>query len=289
MNAIIKDDEVDFSDLDDLDSAPTAKSSKPEYKEPCLRCGGTGRYHRPTQYGTVCFLCDGKGYKVYKTKPEQRAKNRARAAKKRQEEQAAKLAAKRAKFEAFKVEHAPAYEWLFKNKGWSDFACSLYNGLCQYGSLTEGQLAAVYRSVEKSKEREEQAKKEAADIGGAGFEKLLQGFASAKASGLKRPRLTIDRLVFSLAPDSGKNAGFLYVKVSGEYAGKVDPKGKFYKSYAATADDVALIERVGKDPHGEAVAHGKRTGNCACCGRELSDPVSIANGIGPICANKWDW
>jgi hypothetical protein len=27
-------------------------------------------------------------------------------------------------------------------------------------------------------------------------------------------------------------------------------------------------------------------GECSVCGRTLSDPISIANGIGPICQDK---
>lgn len=36
-----------------------------------------------------------------------------------------------------------------------------------------------------------------------------------------------------------------------------------------------------------AVAYGKRTGRCGICGRELTDPASIAAGIGPICAQRF--
>lgn len=31
----------------------------------------------------------------------------------------------------------------------------------------------------------------------------------------------------------------------------------------------------------------KRTGRCSCCGRELTDPASIAAGIGPVCAKRF--
>lgn len=34
----------------------------------------------------------------------------------------------------------------------------------------------------------------------------------------------------------------------------------------------------------EAAAYGRRTGRCMCCGRTLTNPESIAAGIGPICA-----
>lgn len=32
---------------------------------------------------------------------------------------------------------------------------------------------------------------------------------------------------------------------------------------------------------------GFAVGSCGCCGRELTDPESIRQGIGPICADKF--
>lgn len=37
----------------------------------------------------------------------------------------------------------------------------------------------------------------------------------------------------------------------------------------------------------EVAAYGRRTGVCGCCGRTLTDPKSIAAGIGPICASRY--
>lgn len=36
----------------------------------------------------------------------------------------------------------------------------------------------------------------------------------------------------------------------------------------------------------KAKEYGRQTGNCLICGRELTNPNSIANGIGPICAGR---
>lgn len=36
----------------------------------------------------------------------------------------------------------------------------------------------------------------------------------------------------------------------------------------------------------EAAAFGKETGRCCCCARKLTNPESIAAGIGPICAGR---
>jgi len=39
------------------------------------------------------------------------------------------------------------------------------------------------------------------------------------------------------------------------------------------------------DPLAAAIAYGRETGSC--CGRELTNKVSIDLGIGPICREKW--
>jgi hypothetical protein len=39
----------------------------------------------------------------------------------------------------------------------------------------------------------------------------------------------------------------------------------------------------------DAAAFGKLYGQCCVCGRTLTDEVSIANGIGPVCAGKGWW
>ena len=47
---------------------------------------------------------------------------------------------------------------------------------------------------------------------------------------------------------------------------------------------IAALERVAKDPTAAARLYGQETGQCSCCGRELTRKESIDRGIGPICA-----
>jgi len=44
---------------------------------------------------------------------------------------------------------------------------------------------------------------------------------------------------------------------------------------------------VAADPLAAAIAHGKETGQCSCCGKTLTKQESIDLGIGPICRQKW--
>jgi hypothetical protein len=93
---------------------------------------------------------------------------------------------------------------------------------------------------------------------------------------------------FSLAPVTGKNAGAVYVKEDGIYLGKV-MGGKLFASRDCSEAQAAAIVEVAADPKGAAIAHGRLTGQCSICSRELTDPKSIDLGIGPICAANMGW
>jgi hypothetical protein len=85
------------------------------------------------------------------------------------------------------------------------------------------------------------------------------------------------------AVTKGVNEGSIYVFfTNGDYAGKVTPEGA-YKGDARVKD--ALMQAAA-DPLQAAVAYGRQTGSCSCCGRDLDDPVSIFGGIGPVCLAK---
>lgn len=113
-------------------------------------------------------------------------------------------------------------------------------------------------------------------------------FEAARANGIKRPRLRLADFTFSRAPDTGKNAGSIYVKRKDEYLGKVTA-GLFHATSAADAETRASVIEIASDPHNAAKAYGTRTGSCSCCGRELTNKESIDLGIGPVCREKFGW
>jgi hypothetical protein len=49
------------------------------------------------------------------------------------------------------------------------------------------------------------------------------------------------------------------------------------------------IEAIRKDPAMFSILFGLKVGACGICGSPLTDPDSIARGIGPICAQKYGW
>lgn len=47
-----------------------------------------------------------------------------------------------------------------------------------------------------------------------------------------------------------------------------------------------VLEHLTTDPTAHLTRYGRETGTCGHCARELTDPESIARGIGPICLAK---
>ncbi len=124
-----------------------------------------------------------------------------------------------------------------------------------------------------------------------GYAILVQAFQRAKAAGLKYPALTFEEVTFKLAGDNSKNPGHLYVtagkKYGSDYYGKVTPAGVFQAAWGCPPFIAEVVKKVGADPLGQSIAHGKKTGNCACCNKALTDPVSVAQGIGPVCYKRF--
>ena len=128
----------------------------------------------------------------------------------------------------------------------------------------------------------------AAAVEVVGVSKVVDAFAHATEAGLKRPKMYLGDFLFKLAPKSGRNAGAIYVTEDDEYLGKI-ADGKFQAAHVCTEAQKAAIVEVCADPEQAAKAFGQKTGRCSCCARELTDPESIANSIGPICAAHYGW
>ena len=110
-------------------------------------------------------------------------------------------------------------------------------------------------------------------------------FSRASAH-LKKPRLRIGNVVVSKAPASGRNAGALYVTIGYEYMGRI-MNARFFAVHGVTDQQRQQIIDQIQSPKNAALKYGRMTGNCACCGRELTRADSIARGIGPVCAGRW--
>jgi len=268
---------IDFSDLDQKDLNVAAVRA-PAQTFPCQSCAGTGQYHRHNRFeSTICFACNGKGshkkphFEAMKDKAQRKAKLAVTADRKREE--------------ARDALPDGMYAFLAKNSDWSDFFRSLYDQVLGGKRLSDNQIAAIERSMAKMAAKREE--KQAARTSSVDLGTIHAMFDKARDSGLSKLIYRANGLVLTPAKAASANAGGIYVKTKGgEYLGKVMGT-KFICTSAATDDHKATLNAVAADPAGEAVRYGRETGECCLCGRELTDPVSVAAGIGPICAGKW--
>ncbi|QNV69357.1 hypothetical protein F7661_27945 (plasmid) [Pseudomonas sp. CFA] len=305
--------ERDFKGFDDLtsdfDSVPVvaerpatleeASGLKSERKkvaqvftEVCPRCRGTGRYHHASEHGTVCLKCKGKGKLTFSTSPEARAAARIKSAAKKQAEAQKLQEEALEKLKAFEALHPDIAGW------WADtdfeFALSLRGAVMRTGKLTDNQIAAARKCVSKLEEAKAERLKREAEAAQAPVLDLTAisgAMGKARDLGIKRPKMRLlagdQGFVLSFAPDTGKWGGSLYAKLQdGTYLGRITA-GRFHPSRDTSTELAAAIFSACQKPLESAVAYGRRTGSCSCCGRELTNHGSIDAGIGPICESKF--
>jgi hypothetical protein len=286
-----------------------SKNRDAVYTEDCEGCKGSGRF--TSWSGRVvgpCFKCKGVGKLHFKTSPEQRAKARNTAAIRKER----KLAKRVESFENWVITNAAEYAFLVRNAQWSTFYKSLLDNLKEYGSLTDGQFGAVAKGMVKQAANAIKKERDAIDMdvvairqafdtaienataqGKPNYKAKLRMLSVAQYKAYKSDpnyKTNDGDLEISRAPMKGQNAGFLYVKFQGEYVGKISVEGKFYKAYKATKDAIdAVVALNDGDMLELAVAYGKATSNCSCCGRFLENELSVELGIGPVCRAKWGW
>lgn len=190
---------------------------------------------------------------------------------------ALKLTGNLARFDA---QHPGIIPALIELAAWNDFARSIGGQIRHKGSLSEKQMSAVKALIEKHQSRE--AENAVGDL-----EPVHDLFTAARMSGIKRPRLKIEGFILKPPGPRSRYPDAVYVYEDGEYVGKVN-EGRFWAGRDGFIDDPRpMLKRLAADPLNTAVAHGRKTGECACCGRQLTKSDSIARGIGPICADKW--
>lgn len=290
----------DFDDtLEDFGVARQPVNRAPEsykpileraFTEPCAKCRGSGRF---VSYSgrTVgpCFTCKGTGTKTFKSAPDVRAKARQASAERKQ-----------AARDEYAAEHKAELDWLAdtaarqierRNTGktvWQ-FPIDLCDKLAQYGSLTDGQLAAVRKAMVRDADRKAQWEANKPAPTAIDASKLTAAFAKRRAAkreravGVAYMRLQIGAITIS--PDKSNNVD-VWFKSGDAWLGKTE-NGAFKRFRACTDAHEADIRRICADPGQAARMHGLDYSYCACCGLPLTNAESIERGIGPICAENW--
>lgn len=172
-------------------------------------------------------------------------------------------------------------EWLSANAATNEFAASLNSWWLRKGALSEKQVAAVERIIERNA-------KQQSDAPVVNIKEIEDRFAYAQLRGVTRPMLRLGAFKFKPASAMSNNYGAIYVtaEADGLYLGKIKG-GKLFASRECTAEVEAEIVAVAADPAAAAKAYGIRTGNCCVCGRLLTNEESIDRMIGPICASRY--
>lgn len=265
-------------DPDDFQPAPAT------FRENCTKCKN-GRF--VSYAGRVvgnCFACKGVGYFIRKTSTESRAAKKAQREAKKTKTTTETLA-------YFAGQYPEIAMWIEGERRNFAFAQDMHDAIIKFGYLTERQLTGCQRCIDARKNQAIAAATRVASAPVVDTSKLNAAFDAAKRKGLKNPKLRFEGFTASLAKASSVNAGAIYIvaprvigdEADGVYFGKIKDH-KFLASRDCPIDIGNKVVAAMADPLALAIAYGKRTGNCSCCNRQLTDPVSVVNGIGPICA-----
>lgn len=173
--------------------------------------------------------------------------------------------------------------WL-EQQSWSEFAVSLAKQARDRGTLSRKQRAAAENMRDKclAREKARQARDEAQEALPV-YDALIAGFEASTVAGLKYPAVFYQGIKFYPAT---RFPGVIYLKRKGDYLGKINAEGHLVTQHEAVRK---IVEGMGDNLEEAIRKEGYRTGACALCGRELTDPDSIQAGVGPICAKRWGW
>ena len=173
-----------------------------------------------------------------------------------------------------------------------DILSTLTSGFAQdlarkFMKLTDNQYAWAVKLSQDHLNRQKELSTQNYDFGG-----IVDSIEAAQNSGLKRIKLRFWDVIIKPSKYEGK----MYVlsakeTQSGMYGEQPKYLGWITRNATSLRDSelINILEDVAQDPLKAAKLHGMETGQCCCCGRELTNKTSIKLGIGPICAEKYGW
>jgi len=197
------------------------------------------------------------------------------------------------------------------NPGDAKFAAGLVAAYKKYGNLTPKQTPWVEKLIERAQPKVAapvfspslvQPVVETVNVGG--FEGVVALFNAAK-SHLKFPKISLlvagnKTVKLVLLGAKSKYAGSVSITNGGKYPqaiwyGRVSPEGVFTPSAKLVPEFLtaltALLQEFSQNPARVAKEHGKLTGHCCFCNKELGlgeDKRSVVVGFGPKCAQHYN-
>ena len=122
------------------------------------------------------------------------------------------------------------------------------------------------------------------------FAGIVNAIETAKGKGLKRITMRFDEFIAKPSKYDGKVYIFSHDKEVNQWGTLSNIYLGWVTSNETNLGEVAMIQSVqsaAADPYSAAKLYGQNTGSCSCCGRELTNALSIELGIGPICREKF--
>jgi len=122
------------------------------------------------------------------------------------------------------------------------------------------------------------------------FAGIVDAIETAKSKGLKRITMRFDQFIAKPSKYDGKVYIFSHDKEVNQWGTMSNIYLGWITATETNLGEMALIQAVqsaASDPYAAAKLYGMHTGTCSCCGRELTNSLSIALGIGPICREKF--
>lgn len=261
-----------------------AQAANVGFVESCPKCRGRKAIYSNVsgRYLGECFKCKGRGTLTFKTSKETRETVKESHATRKAKEFAERLA-------VFAEEHPSEAQWVRENASSFDFAARMQEAVVKWGHLTPGQLGGIQKCLAARARAQEAKAERVTQAPTVNLDGLKAAFGNASEH-LKSPKLRLPGFTISPAKAGSANPGAMYVKSdSGQYLGKITPDSRFQCVRECDKETESRVVAAIQDPKAAAISYGRETGRCSCCGRDLTDPVSIANGIGPVCANRFGW
>ena len=123
------------------------------------------------------------------------------------------------------------------------------------------------------------------------FAGIVAAMEAAKSKGLKRITMRFTDFIVKPSKYEGKMYIFSHDKEVNQWGTLSNVYLGWVTTDATNLGEVDLINAVqsaAADPYAAAKLYGQNTGTCSCCGRELTNALSIELGIGPICRGKFN-
>ena len=155
---------------------------------------------------------------------------------------------------------------------------------CEYLAHTLTRCVASTRIHEFKALRDELRAKNAADL--EKLRQMEQGLpVPAPRASEPRPQVPTGR--YAVEREDGVLAFYRVVVKDGRYTVYVYASDSQHRIKGWKSAQAILRKIESDGPKSASIRYGKEIGACGRCGRTLTDPDSIAAGIGPDCASKW--